>query len=122
MAKRKTRGQSSLFASLPQELRQTITSSLATTAPVAIPPALASQAVPVAEEPRASKSLKRNASEVVGEEEASVVVKRRRPWSEEDERRGRRHPWDCEGLVPRYDRAKGVPLELRKCESLRSGL
>jgi hypothetical protein len=112
MPKRKSRGQSSLFASLPQELRQTITSSLATTAIVAAPPAAAVPASP-------KVGSKRPASDDAGpNEETDVVIKRRRPWSKEDEKRGLKHPWDCEGLVARYDRTKRVPVELRKCQSL----
>lgn len=115
MPKRKSRGQSSLFASLPQELRQTISSSLATTTIVAVPPpATQVLAGPAPSSPKAGS--KRPASDPVPGEETDVVIKRRRPWSAEDEKRGRKHPWDCEGLVARYDRAKGVPLELRKCE------
>lgn len=44
------------------------------------------------------------------------MIKRRKAWSEEDGKRGRKHPWDCEGLVERFDKSKRVPLELRKCE------
>lgn len=116
MAKRKARaGKSSLFASLPQELRQTITSSLTTqvlipTAPSSAPSPSSSSA-PVSE--AGPSSLKRSAPESAQED---VVIKRRKAWSEEDERQGRKHPWDCEGLVERYDKSKRVPLELRKCE------
>lgn len=110
----KRRQKSSLFGSLPEELKQSIKSSALVAASSV---ASTSAVVP------AKRSLSPVHNSTVNqpvESEQGPVVKRRKAWNEEEAGSNGmplHHPWDCQGMVVRYTKEKKVPKDLKKCKS-----
>ncbi|CDZ98873.1 Methylase [Phaffia rhodozyma] len=115
----KYRQKSSLFASLPAELKQSIKSS-ALIASASI--ASTSASVPAK---RPLSPVHSSTLDQPGDSGSGPVVKRRKAWNEQEAGSNGmplHHPWDCQGMVVRYTKEKKVPKDLKKYYAQRTRL